>query len=82
MANPQKKTKGRKFWLTVWVLVVSFASCTIALYLGRLTGSDYVNFLQWTVPLGISAHHAANVAQKVLQKPERTNAVTEDSGGP
>lgn len=54
--------------LTASVLGTSFISCTVALYLGRLSGSEYVNFLTWTVPLALAGHHAANVAQKMWAK--------------
>jgi Na+/serine symporter len=61
------------------VLGIPFVSCTVALYLGRLSGAEYVGFLQWTIPLGISAHHAANVAQKAFSK-EAANAGEDPRG--
>jgi hypothetical protein len=62
---PKKPSKGRKFWLTIGVLVVPFVACTTALYLGKLAGEAYVSFLQWTIPIALGVHHAANVAEKV-----------------
>jgi hypothetical protein len=56
---------GRKFWFSVWALGVPFASCTVALYLGKLSGESYVSFLQWTIPIALGVHHGANVAQKI-----------------
>jgi hypothetical protein len=52
----------------VWALVVPFVSCTVGLYLGKLTGETYVVFLQWTIPIAIGVHHAANVAEKLVVK--------------
>lgn len=69
--KPKKNSshkRGRKFWLTAWTLAIPFVTCTVALWLGKLTGEAYVSFLQFTIPLALAAHHAANVAEKVMVK--------------
>lgn len=57
--------KGRKFWMTVGTLGAPFLSCTIGFFMGRMSPETYVSFLQLTIPIGLAAFHAANVAQKV-----------------
>jgi len=61
----KRAPKGRKFWMTAMLLGVPFASCTFALFSGRMTDVTYVGFLQVTIPLGLASFHVANVAQKV-----------------
>lgn len=61
----KKIPKGRKFWLTAWVFGIPFATCSVALFLGKMTDTTYVGFLQVTIPVCLGAFHAANVAQKV-----------------
>lgn len=61
----RKAPKGRKFQMTCAVLGLPFAVCSAALFMDKLTGGEYVTFLVTTIPLGLTAFHAANVMQKV-----------------
>lgn len=56
---------GRKMFLTLLMLGAPFVTCTVALFLGKLSGGEYVTFLVTTIPMGLGIHHAANVTQKV-----------------
>lgn len=61
----KKPPNGRKYAMTMWIFGVPFATCTVALFLGKMTDTTYVGFLQVTIPVCLGAFHAANVAQKV-----------------
>lgn len=61
----RKVPKGRKFHMTAAVLGLPFVVCSAALFLDKLTGSEYVTFLVAAIPLGLGSFHAANVMQKV-----------------
>jgi hypothetical protein len=55
---------GRKLVLTCFALGLPFITCTIALFIGKLSGGEYVTFCATTLPMGLGAFHASNVVQK------------------
>ncbi|MBI2448870.1 hypothetical protein HYV49_01090 [Candidatus Pacearchaeota archaeon] len=65
---------GRKAILAIGTFLMPFIVSSIALFVNRLTGEQWIDLIQWLVPSVLMIYNISNVTQKIgTKKEEKTD---------